>query len=150
MHAVYTAGNIVTVFLSNVLHTPAFGEEAADKTVIILVGATLTGGIRVAVVESRDQGLSAVCVLELRAIIYRDALEGVRRKAAKDFLKGGDSSGRGLGGVFKDDFKAGHALCEDEDGLFLSTGFAYHAVHFPVTKGGTAGGGALCWCLWGP
>ena len=65
VHAVHAAGDIVTVFLPDSLHAPALGEVAADKTVIVLIGATLTGGIGVAVVEGRDQGLNTVCVLEL-------------------------------------------------------------------------------------
>ena len=55
-----------------------------------------------AVVEGRDQGLDAVCVLELRAVIYSDTLEGVFRKAAEVFLEGRNRGGGSLGRGFKE------------------------------------------------
>lgn len=138
VHTVHTAGNIVTIFLSYVLHAPALGKEAADEAVIVLIGATLTGGIGVTVVEGRDQGLDSVSVLKLRTVIHCNALKGVFRKTAEDFLEGGDGSGGGLSGGPEDDFKAGLTFGENQEGFFLSTGFAYHAVHFPVPKGRAA------------
>lgn len=75
VHAVHAAGNVVTVFLPHGLHAPALGEVAADEAVIVLIGATLTGGIGVAVVEGRGQGLNSICVLELWEYMYQTGPE---------------------------------------------------------------------------
>lgn len=78
VHAVETAGNGVTVPLGYISHALAFGKVAADEAVGILVRATFTGGIGVAVEEGGDQSLDAVGVLELRAVVNGDSLEGPR------------------------------------------------------------------------
>lgn len=75
VHVVHVAGNCIAVFLPYVPHALAFGKEAADNAVIVLIGATLTEGIGVAVVEGRGQGLNAICVLELWEYMYQTGPE---------------------------------------------------------------------------
>lgn len=137
MHVVDVARDRITVLLSYVPHALAFWKVTADKAVGVLIGAPFTRGIGVAVIEAGDQGLYAVCVLELGAIIHSDALEGAAGEAAHDFGKGGDRGGGGLGGNSEDDFKAGLPLREDQEGLVFASGLANHAVHLPMAEGGT-------------
>lgn len=85
MHVIDEVSGGITVTLGTVLHRFMLWEETADKTITVLVAATLKATIWVAVVDLPGQGFQTVVARELRAIVNGDGLKGAIRIRLLDF-----------------------------------------------------------------
>ena len=142
-HGVYEGCGFVTVLLCNLCHALAFGEVAANDTVIALIAATFAGGKGMAVVDRQALVtllimLHTVAVLELAAIVHGYGFECTLRELRNDSIKGFGGGGCGLAAGSYDDFKTCLTLGEDKEGLPLAFCGAYDTVHFPMAKGQAA------------
>ena len=76
VHPIHGIGSGITIPLSTVTETLPLGEETADDTISVLVGATLVTAIWVTVIYFLRQIFQALIVLKLRTIINGDRSEG--------------------------------------------------------------------------
>ena len=139
-HSVYEGCGPIAVLLRYFGKAPAFGEVAANDTVIALIAATFAGGKGMAVVDRQALVtllivLHTVAVLELAAIVHGYGFECTLRELRNDSIKGFGGGGCGLAAGSYDDFKTCLTLGEDKEGLPLAFCGAYDTVHFPMAKG---------------
>ena len=90
-HGVYEGCGFVAVLLCDFRHAPAFGEVTANDSVIALIAATLTGGIRMAVIDGQTLVallimLHTMTVLEFAAIVHGYRLECTLRELRNDSI----------------------------------------------------------------
>lgn len=108
----------ITILLGDLVKGTTLTEEAANDTIIALIASPLITGIGMAVVDGQlfiavFVMLHALAIVELRAVIHGDILEGALGKLRQRFTDGFHGSLTGFTEDAQDYFIARQTFRED-------------------------------------